>query len=101
MKEFNKETTYGEKYQPAMEIADQQEADAYFERLVAHSMSFGKSRAEAEQIERLNLGYWTGYYDEETARRVFTLFKCEHPIFGTSWPSIEEAFEAGVRMGQK
>lgn len=39
-------TTYQEKYDPAMAITDQVEADGYFERLVEHSMSFGKGREE-------------------------------------------------------
>ena len=73
----------GDKYGPAMQISDQAEADAYFERCVKHQMKRGKcSRDRAERIERQNLGYYAGYYDEETRRRVERLFHCAHPFFG-------------------
>ena len=39
--------TIGDKYGPAMTIVRQEEADAYFERCVAHTMRFGHSRDEA------------------------------------------------------
>lgn len=94
--------TYREKYGPAMEIMDQGEADTYFEKCVKHTMSFGKSREEAESIERQNLGYWAGYYDVETRLRVEQLFACKHPFFGKAEdgePTPEEAFEMGKQLG--
>lgn len=54
---MQKEITIGEKYRPAMEITDAAEAQRYFEECVAHCMCFGRSREEAERIERCNLGY--------------------------------------------
>ncbi len=97
--------TYGEKYGPAMEMMDQATADAYFEECVQHCMSrHTKTRAEAESIERSNLGYYAGYYDDETRQRVERLFKCSHPIFGNiaqkGPPTAKEAFEAGKQIGQ-
>lgn len=74
--------TIGDKYAPAMEIIDQVEADAYFEACVEHMMRFGKSRVDAEAIERMNLAYYAGYYDNATRERVERLFRCAHPIFG-------------------
>jgi hypothetical protein len=47
-------------------------------------MYFGNSRARAEQIERVNLGYYSGYYDHETMKRVERLFLAPHPILGSS-----------------
>ena len=91
--------TIGEKYGPAMKIETQEEADAYFKACVLHTMSFGSTRQEAEEIEKANLGYYAGYYDHETADRVMRLFRCAHPIFGTSHPSPEEAFEKGKELG--
>ena len=79
---FPKQVTYGDKYGPAMTITDQALADAYFERCVAHTMSFDHSRLTAEAIERENLGYYAGYYDNETRQRVERLFRCAHPVFG-------------------
>ena len=101
---MNKNITIGDKYKPAMEITDQAEADAYFEKCVQHTMSFGKDRTEAEKIERQNLGYFAGYYGHETRERVEQLFRCAHPIFGNASdgaPTAEEAFEAGRKLAEE
>lgn len=96
--------TYGDKYGPAMKITDQAEADEYFDLCVRHAMRFGKSREEAEQIERNNLGYFAGYYDNETRFRVERLFSCAHPIFGPiaqkGPPATEEAWWLGYERGR-
>ena len=96
--------TYGEKYDPAMKIKTQEEADAYFEECVQHCMAHGRNRAEAENIERSNLGYYAGYWDNETRERVERLFKCAHPVFGSiaqnGPPTAEAAFAAGVKAGE-
>ncbi len=93
--------TCGELYDPAMEIQSQAHADAYFEILVAYCMKrHNKTRQEAEVIQRSNLGYYAGYYDNETRERVERLFKCAHPVFGkiaeNGPPSPEQAFHMGV-----
>ena len=98
---MKKEITIGEKYRPAMEITNQDEADAYFEKCVVHNMGFGTSREEAERVEKTNLGYYAGYCDKKTAERVWRLFKCEHPILGRYYPSPQEAFFAGQVHGKK
>lgn len=100
MDPFPKDVSIATKYEPAMKIADQAEADAYFERCVEHTMTrFGRPRWEAEEIERANLGYYAGYFDNETRRRVERLFRCGHPIFGkiaaVGAPTPEEALQAG------
>lgn len=93
-KELPNKISLGDKYGPAMEITDPAEATAYFEALVEHSMRcFGKSRGEAEVLERDNLGYFAGYYDHATRARVELLFNCA--------PSPEAAFEAGMQMATK
>jgi hypothetical protein len=84
--------TIGDKYGPAMEMTDQAEADAYFERCVRHTSewlfmegkakSIALARPEAERIERINFGYFAGYYDSATRQRVERLFRCAHPVFG-------------------
>ncbi len=94
--------TIGEAYGPAMKITDAKEAAAYFEELVAENMTHGNSREEAESIERSNLGYYAGYYDNETSLRVEKLFGCAHPVFGPAAdgvPSAKEAFALGVTTG--
>lgn len=102
---FNPAITIREKYGPAMDIMNQVEADAYFEQCCTHCMSFGKNRAEAEKIEKSNLGYYAGYYSHEIRARVERLFNCSHPVFGSiaenGPPSFEQALEAGKLMATK
>ena len=93
--------TYGEMYDPAMEITDADRAKEYFEACVEYSMRHGNSREQAEANERSSIGYWAGYYDSETADRVHRLFGAVHPIFGLTRPTPEEAFEAGRAWAQK
>ena len=87
MQPFPMLMTMGEKYDPAMKITSQAEANEYFEACVEHTMracpdvmQADDPRAEAERIERINLGYIAGYYSPETQERVKTLFGAEHPI---------------------
>ena len=101
MNKLPKKITIGDKYGPAMDITNQEDADEYFEICVQHSMeSFGKTREEAEALERTNLGYFAGYYNRETSERVQRLFTCVHPIFGgvDNFPTPEEAFELGKKV---
>jgi hypothetical protein len=105
----------GEKYDPAMKITEQAEADAYFELLVEHCLRtypafddkafVPNTRETAELIERTNLGYFAGYYDSETRERVEKLFRCAHPIFGAiavnGPPSAETALAMGYLRGAR
>lgn len=104
MTEFPPNITIGEKYGPAMEITDAAEAKAYFEKCVRHCMSHGRTREEAEDIERQNLGYYAGYGDNEQRARVELLFDCAHPVFGAikdvAPPTPEEAFRMGKEMAK-
>lgn len=101
-----------EKYGPAMNIETQDEADAYFLKLVEHTMEMwkhrgesAKTRHEAEALERNNLGYYAGYYGDETRERVERLFKTEHPIFGSiaknGPPDPDAVLRRGILMGQQ
>ena len=77
-------TTYGEKYGPAMKIEDSEQGQMYLAACIDHQMRIGGySREEAEHIERNNIGYWAGYYDEDTRLRVERVFGIIHPIFGS------------------
>ena len=98
--------TIGEKYGPAMEITDQAQADEYFEQMVEDCLAAKKdlSRAEAEHVERSNLGYYAGYYSHETRLRVERLFRCVHPIFGAAAngpPNVAECLEAGRKLAEQ
>lgn len=98
--------TIGEAYEPAMTMTDDAQAAEYFEALVdRHMRCFGKPREEAEATELANLGYFAGYYDNETRARVERLFGCAHPIFGAiakvGAPTPEEAFQAGRDLASR
>ncbi len=45
-----------------------------------------------------NIGYISGYYDTEEKQRIQEWFCVEHPIFGRTNPTPEQAFEAGVQL---
>ena len=104
MKAIDHDVSISKKYGPAMEITDQEAADAYFEACIQHTMGWGKSREEAEAKERANLGYYAGYYDAETRERVERLFRCAHPVFGAiaekGQPIAEEALKLGAALAK-
>ena len=101
IKELPERMTIGECYHPAMRCETQEEADAWFEALVQRDMRYhGKSREEAESIQRHNIGYFSGYFDSERAARTMRLFKTSHPIFGMACPTAEEALEAGKKAAK-
>ena len=96
--------TIAERYDPAMTITEEKEADAYFEVLVVYAMrTFGKSREEAERDERTSLGYYAAYFGRETRERVEKLFDCEHPVFGPVSVELspEELVLRGMRWASK
>jgi len=102
---FPDKATYEQLYGSAMEIQTQKEADEYFEALAErHMRLFKTSRREAERVERINLGYYAGYYGNETRLRVERLFKCFHPILGKAAEtpvSPERALELGKEAARK
>jgi hypothetical protein len=55
----------------------------------------------ARDLVLKRIGYWTGYLDHETADNVMELFETEHPVFGRSHPTPEEAFRLGYEPGQR
>lgn len=108
--ENKKVLTYGECLGPAMKITEASDAEQYLEDYVAFIQAgLDKHPREdgmpAKVIAATNLGYYAGYYDNETRARVERLFHCSHPIFGAiaskGAPTSEEAFETGKRMAEK
>lgn len=107
----NKETlTYGEVLDPAMEITDPQDAQQYLAEYVKHIQKFldddpRDDNMTAEEIAKSNLGYYAGYYSDETRKRVEELFTCAHPIFGSikenGSPTPKEAFQMGFDRSEK
>src|SRR6185503_14753340 len=93
--------TYGDELHPAMEVQTPEEAGAYLAGLIKiHVDQYGGTEDAARSVILQNIGYFTGYYDNATARRVMRCFDTSHPIFGRSRPSPEEALAAGVAMAQ-
>lgn len=99
MPKFEGKMTYGEILQPAMAVETQEQADEFMEKYIEwHMKQHGSTKKHALDVAMENIGYYTGYCDNETAKRVMRLFKTSHPVFGTSTPTPEEAFEAGKNM---
>jgi hypothetical protein len=89
MTKFNPENkptlTYGECLGPAMNITDSEEAKQYLADYIAFTAAnFEDASGEytPEEVCKINLGYYSGYYDMETQKRVEKLFITSHPIFG-------------------
>lgn len=102
---FHKGMTTGDALRPAMTITDPDEAKEYFEAYVQSLVdNYGQPRDEAESVVRQNLGYWAGYYDNETRERVERLFSCAHPVFGSitnrGTPTAEESLAMGKKMAE-
>ena len=98
---FPKNATWGVLYGPLCSIVYQEDADRYLEALVQHSMSWGLSREESLETQKKNVGYWAGYFDRDTAERVWRLFRTKHPIFGLTWPTTQQAFDMGKTWANK
>ena len=109
MTKFNPENkeilNYGECLKPAMEIQTEADAMQYKRDYIAYTQKFlDKERRTdektAEDIVNINLGYFAGYYDNETRERVERLFCTKHPIFGSiesnGSPTAKEAFTSGL-----
>ena len=91
---------------PAMKITDPQEAQQYLKDYVEYLDKWAKTApfkegTTAESVAKANLGYYAGYYDDETRARIEKLFSCTHPVFGSieknGVPTSEEAFQTGFQ----
>lgn len=60
----------------------------------------GMYRADTPHADD-NIGYGAGYFDAKTSKRIWDWFGVSHPVFGTTIPTPEEAFAAGVKMGEE
>lgn len=103
----NKETlTYGECLEPAMKITDPEDAAQYLKAYIQFQekyMQEASGNHTAEEVCKINLGYFAGYYSEETRERVERLFMCSHPILGSiksnGSPTTEKALTLGKTAG--
>ena len=102
---MKKNISIHDKYEPAMSITEQSEADAYFARCVEHCMSHGPNPVESARIERINLGFYAAFKGDETRTRVEKLFKATHPVLGSIIErgpvSVGDAIEIGRKLNQQ
>lgn len=94
--------TMGEIFDEALHIIELDDPLLFTEFIDDYGTYLESQHAEEDgrHLARQNLGYMAGYYDQETARKVYAAFECEHPIFGTEFPTPEEAFEKGKEWGE-
>lgn len=92
MTKFNVENkdllTIGESLGPAMKITDEADAVQYKKAYMAYIQKYldvepDKDGRTANEIANINLGYFAGYYSDETRERVERLFCCSHPVYGS------------------
>ena len=79
-----------------------EEAAALLASQVEEIVGLGDSnREEATRLVLTNIGYFAGYYAPEIADRAYELFNTEHPIFGRTHPTPEEAFRLGMEYSKR
>jgi outer membrane phospholipase A len=71
------------------------------EEVEARARATGQSEEEARAILLHNIGYHTGYCDHALADQIMKLYETEHPIFGRTHPTPEEASRLGIEHGKK
>jgi hypothetical protein len=71
------------------------------EEVEARARATGQTEEEARAILLHNIGYCTGYCDAALADQIMTLYETEHPIFGRTHPTPEEALRLGIEHGKK
>lgn len=94
-----------------MKITEVEDAKQYFNKyvefIIPHVVEKNPKHSdddivnESISVAKSNIGYFSGYCDEETRNRVSRIFEAEHPIFGSGNPTSEEAFEMGKRFATK
>lgn len=80
---------------------DKDEADKLIKGLIKRRVELAKvSEEEARKIELHNIGYYAGYYNQETRKRVEILFDAPHPILGSYKEKLtsRQIFEIGAAL---
>uniref|UniRef100_A0A6M3JI19 Uncharacterized protein n=1 Tax=viral metagenome TaxID=1070528 RepID=A0A6M3JI19_9ZZZZ len=55
----------------------------------------------AKELAAKNVGYICSYFSDEAMRLWYETLNIEHPIFGKTYPTPEEAFKKGQEMGEQ
>jgi len=59
-----------------------------------------RASVDEPEIVASNIGYLSGYYDIPEMKRIQEIFLVVHPVFGSVVPTAEQAFNAGVKIGE-
>jgi hypothetical protein len=89
----------------ALRCTSKEDATKWFEHEIGLVMAAtGVERDHAEAVIKEHLGYASGYYSLEVAKRIYEFWGAEHPFFGTpeerSKYTAEELLEIGMAVGQ-
>jgi hypothetical protein len=76
-------------------------ADLVTQQVGEMMLVLGYTPGDARERILTNIGYYTGYLDHAVADKVLELFDTEHPIFGKTHPTAEEAFRMGQEAGER
>lgn len=83
--------TYGDDIEAMQNLASREEAQEFMRLGMAENQNFAH-----------NIGYMTGYFDQETMARLLDWCDTSHPVFGKRTEiSASDAFEAGKAFGGK
>jgi hypothetical protein len=95
-------TTMGEIFDEALRLIDLEDPLLFTEFIDDYGTYLDSQHPDEDgrYLARQNLGYMAGYYDRDVACKVYDAFETEHPIFGKSFPTPEEAFDKGKEWGE-
>lgn len=101
---WSSSATYGDLYDPAMDVQTKEEAAAYFKKLQDYNSGKGVPEAASENFLKVNLAYWAAYGGDERRERIERLYDCEHPYYGKiseyGRPTLEEIAELSINRGK-
>lgn len=75
--------------------------EKFAELLRKCAKQFGGTIYSHAEMQRSNVGYFAGYYGDETRQRVAEWLGADHPIFGNSKSMTTEALAASLRAASR
>jgi len=67
----------------------------------AEAQEFLRAYKAVNPHARDNIGWAVGDLSREQGRTVLELFECPHPVFGTHYPTADEAIRAGMEAAKR